>query len=66
MHTGAGRVITTLLGDDTVLCVVVADGDRVAIVLNARYPDALLHAERHLRAQPDTAVWICSPDCPAV
>ncbi len=61
---GSGRVVTTLMGDATVLCVVIAATGRVAIVLNGRYPGALAHAERHVARQPDTAVWICSPECP--
>lgn len=58
------RTISSLVGDETVLCAVVATPGRVAIVVNERYPGALEHAERHLCAQPDAAVWICSPDCP--
>lgn len=56
-------VIHSLLGDNTILCCVVMARDRVAIVVNERYSDALEHAQRHLR-QADTTVWICSPDCP--
>jgi hypothetical protein len=36
---------------------------RASIVVNDRYPDALEHAQRHLR-RADAPVWICSPDCP--
>ena len=64
MRNGAARVVTALHGDQTILCVVVAAVSTVAIVVNERYPGALAHAERHITAQPETAVWICSPDCP--
>lgn len=56
-------IIHSLAGDGTVLCAVVVARGKASIVINERYPDALEHAQRHLR-QRDTDVWICSPDCP--
>lgn len=56
-------VVHSLLGDATVLCVVVVARGRASVVFNERYPGALDHARRHLE-QLGTSVWICSPDCP--
>ena len=63
MGNGTARVVTALPGDQTILCVIVAAASTIAIVVNERYPGALAHAERHIAAQPDTVVWICSPEC---
>jgi hypothetical protein len=56
-------VIHSIAGDGTVLCAVVIARGKASIVLNELYPDALEHAQRHLR-RGDGPVWICSPDCP--
>lgn len=60
--SGLARVVKSLVGDDTVLCAVIATRGRVVIVVNSGYSHALIHAERHIANEGEGA-WICAPDC---
>ncbi len=57
------RVIHPLVGDCTVLCVVIATREKIVIVVNAGYSHALKHAERHIANGNGEGVWICGPEC---
>lgn len=62
---GAGQprsIVRSVVGDETVLCVIVAAGGGLVTVVNSDYPQAEAHARRHIAAGFGV-VQVCAPDC---